>query len=60
MARTEPRAFGLWRRQAHRNPCAYLAGITLAGLVLNAVLHIRWIDPGAAGAERSSAAHRQE
>jgi divalent metal cation (Fe/Co/Zn/Cd) transporter len=28
--------------------CAYLAGITLAGLVLNAVLHIRWIDPVAA------------
>src|SRR5208283_6184464 len=25
--------------------CAYLAGITLAGLVFNAVLHIRWIDP---------------
>jgi len=28
--------------------CAYLAGITLAGLVLNALLHIRWIDPAAA------------
>jgi divalent metal cation (Fe/Co/Zn/Cd) transporter len=28
--------------------CAFLAGITLAGLVLNAVLHIRWIDPVAA------------
>ena len=28
--------------------CAYLAGITLAGLVLNAVLRIRWIDPVAA------------
>jgi len=28
--------------------CAYLAGITLAGLVLNAILHIRWIDPAAA------------
>ena len=28
--------------------CAYLAGITLAGLVLNAVLHIGWIDPAAA------------
>jgi divalent metal cation (Fe/Co/Zn/Cd) transporter len=28
--------------------CAYLAGITLAGLVLNAVFHIRWIDPAAA------------
>ena len=28
--------------------CAYLAGITLAALVLNAVLHIRWIDPAAA------------
>jgi hypothetical protein len=25
-----------------------LAGITLAGLVLNAALHIRWIDPIAA------------
>jgi divalent metal cation (Fe/Co/Zn/Cd) transporter len=28
--------------------CAYLAGITLAGLALNAVFHIRWIDPMAA------------
>ncbi|HXH49607.1 MAG TPA: cation transporter [Terriglobia bacterium] len=28
--------------------CAYLAGITLAGLALNAVFHIRWIDPVAA------------
>ncbi len=28
--------------------CAYLAGITLAGLVLNAALHIPWIDPAAA------------
>ena len=28
--------------------CAYLAGITLAGLVLNAALHIRWINPVAA------------
>jgi divalent metal cation (Fe/Co/Zn/Cd) transporter len=28
--------------------CAYLAGITLAGLALNTVLHIRWIDPAAA------------
>jgi hypothetical protein len=28
--------------------CAYLAGITLAGLFLNALLHIRWIDPAAA------------
>ncbi len=28
--------------------CGYLAGITLAGLVLNALLHIRWIDPAAA------------
>ena len=28
--------------------CAYLAGTTLAGLALNAVLHIRWIDPAAA------------
>ena len=28
--------------------CAYLAGITLAGLALNAMLHIRWIDPVAA------------
>jgi divalent metal cation (Fe/Co/Zn/Cd) transporter len=28
--------------------CAYLAGITLAGLALNAVFHIPWIDPAAA------------
>ena len=28
--------------------CAYLAGVTLAGLALNAMLHIRWIDPAAA------------
>jgi divalent metal cation (Fe/Co/Zn/Cd) transporter len=28
--------------------CAYLAAITLAGLALNAVFHIRWIDPVAA------------
>lgn len=28
--------------------CAYLAAITLGGLVLNAVLHVRWIDPLAA------------
>ena len=28
--------------------CAYLAGITLAALVLNAAFHIRWIDPAAA------------
>ena len=28
--------------------CAYLAGITLAGLALNALLHIRWMDPVAA------------
>ena len=28
--------------------CAYLAGITLTGLVFNALLHIRWIDPAAA------------
>jgi divalent metal cation (Fe/Co/Zn/Cd) transporter len=28
--------------------CASLAGITLAGLVLNAVLHIQWIDSVAA------------
>jgi divalent metal cation (Fe/Co/Zn/Cd) transporter len=28
--------------------CAYLAAITLAGLVLNAMFHIRWIDPAAA------------
>jgi Cation efflux family len=28
--------------------CAYLAGITLAGLALNAVLHIPWIDPAVA------------
>jgi divalent metal cation (Fe/Co/Zn/Cd) transporter len=28
--------------------CAYLAAITLAGLALNAVFHVRWIDPVAA------------
>ena len=28
--------------------CAYLAGITLVGLVFNAMLHIPWIDPVAA------------
>jgi divalent metal cation (Fe/Co/Zn/Cd) transporter len=28
--------------------CAYLAGLTLAGLALNATFHIRWIDPVAA------------
>jgi uncharacterized membrane protein len=28
--------------------CAYLAGLTLAGLVFNAVFHTRWIDPVAA------------
>jgi divalent metal cation (Fe/Co/Zn/Cd) transporter len=28
--------------------CAYLAGLTLLGLVLNATLHIRWVDPLAA------------
>ena len=28
--------------------CAYLAGITLAGLAINAVWHIRWIDSVAA------------
>jgi divalent metal cation (Fe/Co/Zn/Cd) transporter len=28
--------------------CAYLAGLTLLGLVLNAALHIRWVDPLAA------------
>lgn len=28
--------------------CAYLAGITLAGLALNAMFQIRWIDPAAA------------
>lgn len=28
--------------------CAYLAGLTLAGLALNALLHIRWVDPLAA------------
>jgi divalent metal cation (Fe/Co/Zn/Cd) transporter len=28
--------------------CAYLAAITLAGLALNAMFHIRWIDPAAA------------
>ena len=28
--------------------CAYLAGLTLAGLALNAMFHIPWIDPVAA------------
>lgn len=28
--------------------CAYLAGVTLCGLVINAVFHVRWIDPFAA------------
>jgi divalent metal cation (Fe/Co/Zn/Cd) transporter len=28
--------------------CAYLAAVTLAGLALNAIFHIRWIDPFAA------------
>jgi len=28
--------------------CAYLAGITLAGLAVNAVFHIPWIDPAVA------------
>jgi divalent metal cation (Fe/Co/Zn/Cd) transporter len=28
--------------------CAYLAGLTLLGLALNATLHIRWVDPLAA------------
>jgi divalent metal cation (Fe/Co/Zn/Cd) transporter len=28
--------------------CAYLAGITLVGLALNAMLHVRWVDPVAA------------
>lgn len=28
--------------------CAYLAGLTLAGLALNAMFHTRWIDPVAA------------
>lgn len=28
--------------------CAYLAAVTLAGLALNAALHVRWIDPLAA------------
>jgi divalent metal cation (Fe/Co/Zn/Cd) transporter len=28
--------------------CAYLAGLTLLGLTLNATLHIRWVDPLAA------------
>jgi hypothetical protein len=28
--------------------CAYLAGITLAGLAINAVFHIAWIDSLAA------------
>lgn len=28
--------------------CAYLAGLTLTGLALNAMFHIRWVDPAAA------------
>ena len=28
--------------------CAYLAGLTLVGLILNATLHVRWVDPLAA------------
>ena len=28
--------------------CAYLAGLTLLGLILNATLHVRWVDPLAA------------
>lgn len=28
--------------------CAYLVVLTLLGLVLNAILHIRWVDPVAA------------
>lgn len=28
--------------------CAWLAGLTLAGLAMNAVFHIRWVDPAAA------------
>jgi divalent metal cation (Fe/Co/Zn/Cd) transporter len=28
--------------------CAYLAGLTLLGLIVNATLHIRWVDPLAA------------
>lgn len=28
--------------------CAYLAGITLGGLAINAVFQVRWIDPAAA------------
>ena len=28
--------------------CAYLAGVTLCGLAINAVFHVRWIDPFAA------------
>lgn len=28
--------------------CAYLAGLTLVGLIVNAILHIRWVDPLAA------------
>ncbi len=51
----------LKRREAHRSnnaalaadavqsaTCAYLAGITLAGLALNATLHIAWFDSAAA------------
>jgi divalent metal cation (Fe/Co/Zn/Cd) transporter len=28
--------------------CAYLAGVTLCGLAINAIFHVRWIDPFAA------------
>ncbi len=28
--------------------CAYLAALTLSGLVINAIVHLRWIDPIAA------------
>jgi hypothetical protein len=35
-------------RRRQSPACAYLARLTLFGLVLNATLHIRWVDPLAA------------
>jgi divalent metal cation (Fe/Co/Zn/Cd) transporter len=28
--------------------CAYLAAVTLSGLLINALFHVRWVDPIAA------------
>jgi divalent metal cation (Fe/Co/Zn/Cd) transporter len=33
---------------AQSGTCAYLAGVTLCGLAINAAFHVRWIDPFAA------------